>query len=134
MKLESTIHDRSGMIYTAPLVDVVLLLIIFFLFSSSLILRSGVGVALPRSSSALPVSEGAHIITLLSGEADTFYFNDRRCDPESLESFLEEGASRSRQVILLADESIPYGAVMEISQIILQSGFELAFATQDDSR
>ncbi|MDF1850191.1 MAG: biopolymer transporter ExbD [Verrucomicrobiales bacterium] len=119
------------MIYTAPLADVVLLLIIFFLFGSSLVLKSGVGVNLPRSSSALPVAEEAHIITLLSEDISTFYFNDQKSDLKSLETLLDEGAERSRQVILLGDESIPYGKIMEISEIILQKGFELAFATQE---
>lgn len=122
------------MIYTAPLADVVLLLIIFFLFGSSLVLKSGVGVTLPRSSSALPVAEEAHIITLLSGDLSTFYFNDQRSDLDSLSSLLDEGAVRSRQVILLGDASIPYGKIMEISEIILQKGFELAFATQEELR
>lgn len=134
MKLESTISDRAGMIYTAPLVDVVLLLLIFFLFGSSLVLKSGVGVTLPRSTSALPVAEEAHIITLLPGDTGRFYFNDQKSDLESLAALLEEGAARSRQVVLLGDEAIPYGVVMEISQIILQSGFDLSFATQEASR
>ena len=121
------------MIYTAPLVDVVLLLIIFFLFGSSLVLKSGVGVVLPKSSSSLPVAEHAHIVTLLPGDTRTFYFNDEKSDLESLEAKLEKAASRSRQVILLGDRSIPFGRVMEISQIILQKGFELAFATQEDT-
>ncbi len=134
MKLESTISDRSGMIYTAPLVDVVFLLIIFFLFGSSLILKSGVEVSLPRSTSSLPVAEEAHIITLLPGDSTQFYFNDQKSDLESLESLLEEGLARSNQVVLLGDEAIPYGAVMAISQIILQKGFDLSFATQEATR
>lgn len=131
MKLESTITDRSGMIYTAPLVDVVLLLIIFFLFGTSLVLKSGVGVSLPRSSSALPMAEDAHIITLLPGSGSTFFFNDRKSDLASLDGLLEGAAQRSRQVVLLGDESVSYGMVMEVSRVVLEKGFDLSFATQE---
>jgi len=131
VKLESTITDRSGMIYTAPLVDVVLLLIIFFLFGTSLVLKSGVGVSLPRSSSALPMAEDAHIITLLPGSGSTFFFNDRKSDLASLDGLLEGAAQRSRQVVLLGDESVSYGMVMEVSRVVLEKGFDLSFATQE---
>ncbi|MDF1826045.1 MAG: biopolymer transporter ExbD [Verrucomicrobiales bacterium] len=133
MKLESTLGDRSGMLYTSPLVDVVLLLIIFFLFGSNLVLKSGVDVSLPRSSSALPSAEDAHIITLIPGKTTELYFNDERIDLEQLDSKLDEAMARSKQVILLGDESISYGTVMNVSRFILKRGFELSFATQQET-
>lgn len=121
------------MLYTSPLVDVVLLLIIFFLFGSNLVLKSGVEVSLPRSSSALPSAEDAHIITLIPGNVSELYFNDERIRLEELGQKLDEGMERSRQVILLGDEAIRYGTVMEVSRFILQRGFELSFATQQET-
>ena len=35
MKLESTLKDHAGFLYTAPLLDVVLLLLVFFLLTTS---------------------------------------------------------------------------------------------------
>lgn len=121
------------MLYTSPLVDVVLLLIIFFLFGSNLVLKSGVEVSLPRSSSALPSAEDAHIITLIPGNTSELYFNDERIKLEQLGETLDEGGERSRQVILLGDEAIRYGTVMNVSRFILQRGFELSFATQQET-
>tara|TARA_R110002096_G_scaffold23303_14_gene74276 strand:+ start:3937 stop:4338 length:402 start_codon:yes stop_codon:yes gene_type:complete len=126
-------NDRGGMLYTAPLMDVILLLIIFFLFGSNLVLKSGVGVNLPRSGSALPSAEDAHIITLVPGENSEFYFNDRRIGLEELEDVLEAALKRSNQIILLGDEAVDYGTVMEISRVILKHEFELSFATQQES-
>src|SRR6056297_1723439 len=121
------------MLYTSPLIDVVLLLIIFFLFGSSLVLKSGVDVSLPRSSSALPSAEDAHIITLIPGKTAEIYFNDERIGLDRLGEKLDEGVGRSRQVILLGDESISYGTVMNVSRFILKRGFELSFATQQET-
>lgn len=125
--------DRSGMLYTSPLIDVVLLLIIFFLFGSNLVLKSGVDVSLPSSSSALPSAEDAHIITLIPGQASEIYFNDERIELEELSEKLEEAVERSKQVILMSDESISYGTVMNVSRFILKRGFDLSFATQQEA-
>jgi len=122
------------MLYTAPLIDVILLLIIFFLFGSNLVLKSGVEVALPRSGSALPSADEAHIITLIPSDTSEFYFNDERLDLQQLDEKLEEAKERSNHVVLLGDEAVNYGAVMEISRLVLRKGFELSFATQDESR
>lgn len=121
------------MLYTSPLVDVVLLLLIFFLFGSNLVLKSGVDVSLPRSSSALPSAEDAHIITLIPGKTSEIYFNDERINLEQLGMKLDKGSERSKEVILLGDESVSYGTVMNISRFILQRGFELSFATQQET-
>ena len=130
MKLESTLSDRAGMLYTAPLVDVILLLIIFFLFGSNLVLKSGVEVNLPSSSSSLPSAEDAHIITLIPTETAEFYFNDERVDIEKLAGKLEEALKRSNQVVILGGGAVDYGVVMGIARLVLNSGFEVSFATK----
>lgn len=133
MKLRSNLGDRSGALYTVPLVDVVLLLLIFFLFGSNLVLKSGVEVKLPVSGSALPASEGAHILAVLGGEDGALYLNDERVTLPQLEAALEAGRDYSGQVILLGDESVSYGRIMALSQTILRLGFDLAYATQQES-
>lgn len=130
MKLESTLSDRSGMLYTAPLMDVILLLIIFFLFGSNFVLKSGVEVKLPTSSSALPSPEDAHIITLIPSASGEFYFNDERVDTDRLGEKLEAAKSRSNDLVILSDESVPYGTVMSIARLVLDAGFEVSFATK----
>lgn len=130
MKLESTLSDRAGMLYTVPLMDVILLLIIFFLFGSNLVLKSGVEVKLPTSSSSLPSAEDAHIITLIPNETGEFYFNDERVNLESLKGRLGEAVKRSNQVVILGDEAVSYGIVMGIARLVLDAGFEVSFATK----
>lgn len=132
MKLESTLTDRAGLLYTAPLMDVILLLMIFFLFGSNLVLKSGVEVSLPSSSSMLPTAEDAHIITLIPSATGEFYFNDERVDLGSLTAKLSEAIKRSNQVVILSDEMVDYGIVMGIARLVLNSGFEVSFATKPD--
>jgi len=134
VKLESTLSDdRAGMLYTAPLIDVILLLIIFFLFGSNLVLKSGVEVRLPSPNSAIPSAEDAHIVTLIPTDTAEFYFNDERVDLAKLKGKLEAALKRSNQVVVLSDESVDYGMVMGIAREFLNNGFEVAFATKLDT-
>ncbi len=118
------------MLYTAPLMDVMGLLIIFFLLGSNLVLKSGVEVRLPSSSSSLPAAEDAHLITLTPGGTGEFYFNDERVDLGSLDERLVEARKRSNQIVILGDEAVPYGVVMGIARLVLDAGFEVSFATK----
>ena len=49
MKLESNLPTGAGLLHVAPLVDVVALLVIFFLLGSGYVMRSGVAIELPTS-------------------------------------------------------------------------------------
>ena len=122
------------MLYTAPLMDVILLLIIFFLFGSNLVLKSGVEVKLPASSSSLPSAEDAHIITLIPNETGEFYFNDERVSLTSLQGKLGDAVKRSNQVVILGDEAVGYGVVMGIARLVLDAGFEVSFATKMEAQ
>ena len=107
------------------------LLLIFFLFGSNFVLKSGVSVELPSSASALPAAPQAHIITITSGETDQIFFNERQVDLAELKGLLIESRERSDQVILLGDELISYGKVMEVSQLVMSHGYHLSFATRE---
>lgn len=121
------------MLYTAPLLDVVLILLLFFLFGSNLVLKSGVAVSLPSSSSSLAAAEDAHLVTMFPNASAEVYFNDERLDLEGLAARLPEAIKRSAQVMVVADESVAYGRVMAVARLVLDAGFEVSFATKPES-
>lgn len=133
MKLESTLSDRAAPLYTAPLLDVILLLLIFFLLGSNFILKSGIAVDLPYSDSSLPVAERSHIVTIVPGETVRYYFNETRVTLDDLDLRLGEATEQIRQVILLADQRVEYGTVMNVSNLVLKHGYDLAYATGTES-
>ena len=130
MKLESNISARAGFLYTAPLLDGVLLLLVFFIFGSSFVLKSGVQVTLPSSASALPEARDAHIITIQDGKPAKVYFNESRVDETQLQTKLQTSKLSSNQVTILADQNTDYGAVMEVAIEALKYGYEVSFGTQ----
>ncbi len=133
MKLESTLSDRAGFLYIAPLMDVILLLLIFFLFGSNFVLKSGVSVSLPQSNSSLPSALQSHIISIAPGESEDIYFNEEKVDLARLEEVLKSSTGRSTRIILLADEKTSYGTVMKVSLLAFRYGYELSFATQEQA-
>jgi biopolymer transport protein ExbD len=132
VKLESTLPDRAAPLYTAPLLDAILLLLIFFLLGSNFILKSGIAVELPFSDSSLPSAERSHIITIASGDVARIYFNEDRVTPEELDQRLAEGVDLARQVIVLGDERTSYGAAVGVFNAVLRHGYELAIATSSE--
>ncbi|MFV1993892.1 MAG: biopolymer transporter ExbD [Verrucomicrobiales bacterium] len=129
MKLESNLKHHASVLHAAPLLDVILLLLIFFLLGSNFVLRSGVSVDLPFSSSTLPPVASSHVITVSAGASPVIYLDDDRIALSALAEALNNLEQSSRYIILKADLLASYGVVMEISDTILGQGFELSLAT-----
>lgn len=134
MKLESTLTPRHGLLHFASMLDIVFLLLLFFLLSSNAVVRSGIAVTPPQSRSALQAAASADIITLSVGKPAQIFFNDRLVTLEGLEKELKAspaGIGR-RQVVLRADEIAPYGQVIKISNIVVGAGYSLILATRPE--
>lgn len=129
MKLESTLDSRAGILHAAPLLDVVVLMLVFFLLGSGFVLQSGVSVSLPTSSSSMQPLSGAHVVTIAAGEDSPIYFNEQRVTMSELIVELKESRSSSRHVILRADELVNYRTMMQVTNIVLAEGYHMALAT-----
>jgi biopolymer transport protein ExbD len=130
MKLHSTLTLRPDFLYLAPLLNVVLLLLIFFLLNSNLVVRSGIRVELPVSQSSLKPVERAHVITITAGETPTVWLNDKIIFTGDLQAGLEAIKTETRFVVVNADQAVPHGMVQRVQNAVLAAGCELAMGTQ----
>jgi biopolymer transport protein ExbD len=121
-------------LHTAPILDVVLLLLVFFLLGSRFVVQSGISVDLPSSNSTLPSVGVAHVITVTGGPVPQVYLNEDPVILSNLAEALENQSDRVRQVILRIDRAAPHGIVMEISNIVIRQDFELFEATTPERR
>ena len=129
MKLASYLPKQSPWLYITPLLNAILLLLVYFLFSSGFIVQSGIRVEKPRSASRLTGFDRAHVITLAAGN-EAVYFNGQRVTLEELRGKIEaQGREGERRVIVHADRYTPAGRLIEVSNIALDSGFEVAYST-----
>jgi len=134
MKLETTLPNRAAFLYSAPVLDVVLLLLIFFLLGSNFILKSGISVDVPFSDSSLPAIDRSHVITVAPGETLRIYFNEDQVTLDELGALLEKNAATDKvhQVIIRADQSVAFGSVIGISTLVLRYGYDLVYATSSE--
>ena len=106
-----------------PMVDVVFLLIIFFMVSTTFItLESGLPVDLPQAQSAQAQAEGTPTVTIDS--AQRIYLAGSEVAESSLVAMLEAVlAERSDGVVVLrADQSVPHGMTVRVMDLIRQAG------------
>ena len=130
MKLQSTLTLRPDFLYLAPLLNIVLLLLIFFLLNSTLVVRSGIRVQLPVSQSSLKLLERAHIITIQAGDSPSVWLNDKPILTGDLAAALEALKSETRNVVVNADQAVPHGMVQRVQNAVLAAGCDLAMGTQ----
>jgi len=129
MKLESHLPRQSPWLYIAPFLTAMLLILIYFLLSSGFVVRSGVTIKSPESSSRLVGFESAHIVTLAPGDPVRVFFDGRSVSPTELGTLLDGLPHSNRHILIQADRRVPFGQVMEVSQVVLRRHFEVAYAT-----
>ncbi|MFN0079583.1 MAG: ExbD/TolR family protein [Prosthecobacter sp.] len=129
MKLESNLPKQSPWLYTAPLLNTILLLLVCYLFSSGFVVPSGVKVEHPQSNSRLSGFDRAHIITVPAGADNTLYFDGMRTTTAELRDKLKANREGERRAIIHADKQAPFGRVIEIGNIALDLGYEVAHST-----
>ena len=129
MKLESHLPKQIPWIYVTPLLNGILLLLIYFLFSSGFIVQSGITVEKPKSSSRLTGFDRAHIVTLAAGDNAPMYFDGKRVTWDELRAEFKKRRDGERRIILHTDRQAPTSRFTEVSSLALEMGYEVALST-----
>ena len=129
MKLVSHLPKQTFWLYLGPGLNVLLVLLIFLLLSSSFVVQSGVGVALPQSGSKLSSFERARIVTVSTSVAQTYYLDGQPVDLTGLREGLREKKNENRRAILHIDKMAPFDWVQKAMNIALELGYEVGYAT-----
>ena len=111
------------------LVNVVLLLLFFFLLGSSFVLQPGIAVTLPFSRFNLPPQVDAQIITMQPGPPPRVFYHDRQVSVDELDRQLAAFGGSPRAIILRADKGTPYELVVAVIDRALKQGFSVQLAT-----
>lgn len=126
----------------SSMTDVIFLLLIFFMVTSSLVFPSAVDVNLPQSSnqvSTKPVTEvyldSLYRISLVEDRTDTVDMEKsypRQMDIDGLAERLAaiRAVDSLRTVALYADKNVEYGSVVEILDAAARQNIKMVLATQ----
>jgi len=114
-------HPMSE-INVTPLVDVMLVLVVIFIITAPL-LASSIRLDLPRTEAATP-GDAPKFITVSLDKAGQAFFNDKPVTQAELEQRLAGTgkANPQTEVQLRADETVPYGRVVEVMGAAQKAG------------
>jgi len=108
----------------APLIDIVFLLLIFFMLTANFIMQPGIKIKLPEAETARP-EENNKIVVYISENNDIF-LDGAKIPITDLKNALSVklGKSDKKTVILKADEKINLGLAVKVMDISKESGAE----------
>lgn len=127
-----TLTQLSGRPDLTPMVDVLFLLLIFFMIGSSFVQVSGVKVDLPQTTTAKTLGIEKSVITLARGEnKNLMFFNEKKVSWEQLKQHLADvrNLSASGTVIIRADRLIPFGVVAKLMALTENANVAAIIAT-----
>jgi biopolymer transport protein ExbD len=118
----------------ASMTDIIFLLLIFFMITSTLVVPNAIKVTLPQAqkqTAAKPLSR----VTI--DAAGSYYVaagnqRERRVAFDEIAPFLRERQEREPEmfVLLYADETVPYREIVKILNIANENRFKMALATR----
>ena len=123
MNFRPSKKGRGLIINITTLIDVMFLLLIFFMVTSTFKNQPAINLVLPRSATASETVDTPAILFLT--DDGRVYLNDTLVDLESLAGQLEKMHAKSGEdrMVLRADEEAAHGDVVKLIDIIKQSGF-----------
>ncbi|KPK38420.1 MAG: hypothetical protein AMJ78_10025 [Omnitrophica WOR_2 bacterium SM23_29] len=106
----------------APLIDIIFLLLIFFLLTWNFLTQSqaGIKVNLPKAVTSEAIAEESLIINI-TGE-NLIYLNDKIVTTRELISKLEGLSPRKKSLLIKADRRASLGRVVEVWDICRNAG------------
>ena len=122
MKFSRKMKLERGTLDVTPLIDVVFLLLIFFMLTSSFLMQPSIRVKLPRVHVGSPVEVEKLEITI--DDSDRIYVGKRPVTIEELSVVVNDWANRKTNlpVLIRGDEDASLGCVVRVWDICKAAG------------
>ncbi len=124
--------SKGGSLDVTPLVDLVFLLIIFFLLSTTFRVAPGIRIDLPEAASQKIRAERKEII-LTVDSSGAIYVNKDLVEPEALSVRLAASALEDRDttVLIKGDRNAGFGRMVDVLDRVKHAGlYRIAILTQ----
>ena len=126
LKSHNKINPNFSM---SSMTDIVFLLLIFFMLTSTLVTTNALEIILP-SSSAQPLKKQSVSVSIT--EDFRYFVNNEYVERLFLDSKLKAVMNQDNDVtiVLRASKSIPYEFIVEVMDIAYKNGYKIVLATQ----
>ena len=118
----------------ASMTDIIFLLLIFFMITSTMVTPNAIKVLLPQGSQQTSAKPLARVIIDKELNYYSAFGNEDEMpiDPEEISDFLKKCATEEPEmyVALYADESVPYREIVKVLNIANENNFKMVLATR----
>ena len=119
------VRDEEVRLSIAPLIDIVFLLLIFFMVTSHFDVASGVRIQLPRATKGT-FDQEKNKINLIIDKSGQVYYEGKPVDINALKESLERLIREKGlfHLILQADKDVRHGRVVEVMDLARAAGVQ----------
>jgi biopolymer transport protein ExbD len=105
-----------------PMLDVVFIMLIFFIVTASFVKESGIEISRPGASTAVRKEKGNILIAISAN--DQIWMNRRQVDPRALRANIERAHAENPQgsVIIQADKEAKTGLLVQVMDAARAAG------------
>jgi len=105
-----------------PMLDVVFIMLIFFIVTASFVKESGIEISRPGASTAVRKERGNILIAITAN--DQIWMNRRQVDPRALRANIERAHAENPQgaVVIQADKAAKTGFLVQVMDAARQAG------------
>lgn len=123
MRRHSSKNQDDAAIDMTPMLDIVFIMLIFFIVTASFLKEAGIEVNRPEGSSGEP-QDKANIMIAVTAE-DEVWMEKRRVDVRAVRANVERLKAENPEgtIVIQADEESTTGIVAEIMDSLNQAGF-----------
>ncbi|MEO9570737.1 MAG: biopolymer transporter ExbD [Polaribacter sp.] len=113
----------------SSMTDIVFLLLIFFMLTSTLVTVSAIDVLLPKAGGK---TENSKSIAITITSKSLFYIDKTKVSSAKLESEIlrEVGVDKKRTIVIRGDKDVPYKNVMKVIDIANKNKLKMILAVK----
>ncbi|MBP5497809.1 MAG: biopolymer transporter ExbD [Muribaculaceae bacterium] len=131
-------HSTLSMFSMASMTDVIFLLLIFFMVTSTFVFPSALEVNLPQSSQTTAIKPGTRIyidkdLKMYATQSDDQQEGELMpLEPDQLEPFMKMIHQSNPQdfIAVYADEVVPYGSIVDVLDKGSKNGLKIVLETK----
>jgi len=134
MKAELTLPERPAAVHLLAVLDVLVLVVVFFVLLTSVTQEAGVSVGLAETGYRLESYRKPIVVTARGGPRPVVYVGQDRVLLEDLSEELRKvvEATGAESMFLRADEMLPVGVEREVVEAGLRQGLKVALVGRQD--
>lgn len=127
-------HDMMAMFSMASMTDVIFLLLIFFMVTSTFVFPTALEVNLPQSSEQTAIKPGTRVYIDKEHRLYASFGDEepQAIEPEALLAFLQLAQKSEPEsfIAIYADEEVPYGKIVEVLDMGARNNLKMVLATK----